>query len=198
MKFFLLFNNIVKKEKPALLFFLKLLLLLSAVKCIFFFYNYRIAGGWSLSSVKDFLQVLKWAFIYDSFSIVLINFPLLLLLMIGGKLLTSKTIKKIILLVFTVLNTVSVFLNTADIFYFRFHLQRADADLFYVLRNPFENGSFTVLLVIVASVAFCIMVGFFVYKNLNRIAAGTSAVRFYFTNALLLLFCLTVRLIYDR
>ena len=190
MKFFLLFNNIVKKEKPALLFFLKLLLLLSAVKCIFFFYNNRIAGGWSLNTVNDFLKVLKWSFIYDSFSIVLINFPLLLLLMIGGKLLISKIIKKIILLLFTILNTVAVFLNTTDIFYFRFHLQRADADLLYVLRNPFENGSFMVLLVIVASVAFCIMVGFFVYKNLNRIAAGTSAVRFYFTNALLLLFCL--------
>ncbi len=191
MKFFLLFYNIVKKEKPALLFFLKLLLLSGAVKCIFFFYNYSIAGGWSLSSVKDFFQVLKWAFIYDSFSIVLINFPLLLLLMIGGKLLTSKTIKKIILLLFTILNTVAVFLNTADIFYFRFHLQRADADLLYVLRNPFENGSFTVLLVIVASIAFCIITGTFVYKNLNRIAAAsTSSIRFYFTNALLLLFCL--------
>lgn len=191
MIFFLLFKDILKKEKPALLFLLKLLLLLAAIKCFFFFYNYSITGGWSVSTFKDFLQVLKWSFIYDLFSIVLINFPLLLLLMVGGRFLANKIVKIFSILVFTVLNTVSVFLNTVDVFYFRFHLQRADADLFYVLRNPIENGSFTVLLVIVASIMFCIITGTFIYRNLNRIvASGTSSIRFYFTNALMFLFSL--------
>ncbi|MBL0355705.1 MAG: LTA synthase family protein [Chitinophagaceae bacterium] len=189
MKFFPLLNSIAKKEKPALLFFLKLLILLCVIKSVFFFYNYSIADGWALNTTRDFFRLLLWSLLSDSFAIALINLPLFLLLLITGKFLKSKAVKILVALLFTILNTFSLFLNTTDIFYFRFHLQRADADLLYVLRNPFENSSIAVLLVVLAAISFFTIAGSFIYKNLWRIiqpAAGRA--NLYITSSLLVIF----------
>lgn len=191
MKFFLLLKGFAKKEKPALLFFLKLLILLCAIKCIFFSYNYSIADGWLLNKATDLLPVLQWSFLYDTFTIVLINLPFLLLLTVTGNLLANKKIKTFIVAFFTLINTICLFLNTMDIFYFRFHLQRADADLLYVLRNPFENGTLKVALILLAAAVFCIVSGRFIYKNLSRLSAiNATGIRYYFTCTLLILFSL--------
>jgi len=188
MKFFLLLNSTAKKENPALLFFLKLLILLCAIKSIFFYYNYSITDGWALKKESNFLQVMKWAFVYDCFVIVLINLPLLLLLLAARRLFNSPILKTFIILFFTLLNTACLFLNTTDIFYFRFHLQRADADLLYVLRNPFENATATVLLIILAMLAFCSITGRFTYKSIRQIIeTKKSTARFYFTNTVFIL-----------
>ncbi|MEP7253395.1 MAG: sulfatase-like hydrolase/transferase [Ginsengibacter sp.] len=54
-----------------------------------------------------------------------------------------------------------VLLNAVDIFYFPFKLQRADAELLYVLRNPFREVNFTyflfALLIIIAFVLLAML-----------------------------------------
>ncbi len=188
MKLFSLLPGIVAKEKPALLFFLKLLILLCGIKCIFFFYNANIADGWAISDVAGGLAVIKWSLFYDLFSVVLINLPLvLLLLLLPVRYLQKKQVYSTLVWLFTLLNTFCILLNLVDIFYFRFHLQRADADLLYVLRNPFENGTILVMGVLVALLAAGIITGLFIYRDLKRVATGIPATgRCYFTGGLLM------------
>jgi phosphoglycerol transferase MdoB-like AlkP superfamily enzyme len=144
-----------------------------------------------VSKPIDLLQVLQWSIIYDVFAVVLINLPLLLFITVGGKLLVNEKLKIFVLLFFTIINTLCLVLNVVDIFYFRFHLQRADADLLYVLRNPFENGTMTALLVLFAALAFCFVAGKFIYKNLTKLSArSTPAIRFYLSGALFMVFLL--------
>lgn len=108
--------------------------------------------------------------------------------MMTGSYLKKKIINIPVVIAFTTLYTIIIFLNTIDIFYFRFHLQRADADLLYVLRNPFLNGTLTVYLIVFAALIFCMLTARWVSKNLSRISlAAEQTNRFWFTNLLLIL-----------
>ena len=162
-------------EKTAWLFFSKLLILLSALKCVFFFYNYRVANGWSVSGNNNALELIKWSLLYDTFCIVLLYLPFLLLLVLAGTLLGKRWIKVPLLIVFCILVTLLIVLNIADIFYYRFHLQRADADLLYVLRNPFlHTGYKPILLALTIAIASgCI--AWLVYGSLDKIIAQRLA-----------------------
>ena len=87
------------------------------------------------------------------------------------------------------LNTILIFLNLIDIFYYRFHLQRADADLFFVLRNPFLNSNLNVYLVLFAAIIILLFIGRFVYKGLQKMMIPDGEVnRFPITNVLLFTF----------
>ena len=147
-------KDIAVKEKNALLFLSKLYILLCVLKCTFFLYNYHIADGWSLQSIANVLLIIKWSLLYDAVCIALINLPLFFFCLIAGKLLYNKIVQVTVTTLFTFTNTFLIFLNTIDIFYYRFHLQRADADLLYVLRNPFANGSSKIFLVALAAITF--------------------------------------------
>lgn len=181
-------QSIIKTEKPALLFLLKLLLLLAALKCIFFFYNYGLANGWQIRSLNEFVKLCGWSILYDFANIAIINLLLLLLLAFGKRLFINQLPKLIIVLVFTALNTFNLLLNTVDIFYYRFHLQRADADLLYVLRNPFENGTIKVLLILLAIVIFLLFIGRFVYKNIKKILEADANPKRYIITSTILFF----------
>jgi phosphoglycerol transferase MdoB-like AlkP superfamily enzyme len=182
-------KNTFIKEKTSLLFFSKLLILLSALKCVFFFYNSGAANGWSVADVKNAFQIIKWSVLYDFFCIAIIHLPLLIFLLVVGKLAQKKIITLPVLLIFTLADTLLIVLNLADIFYFRFHLQRADADLFYVLRNPFANGTVTVLLLVLLIVSGSIAIGWIVYTNLAKILQQVATHKsFIITTIILLLF----------
>jgi Sulfatase len=176
-------------EKPALIFLLKLLILASVLKCIFFFHNYVISGGWFIDSGNDLSLILRWSFLYDTLLLTLINLPLLLMVFVAGKHLQKKVNRIILAIVFAALNTFLVFLNAVDIFYYRFHLQRADADLMYVLRNPFTNGTINAMAIVLTIVTFCIATGWLIYKSIVKITKHVSpSNRFGFTTGILLLF----------
>ena len=189
MNFLLSLKIIATKEKPALLFLLKLLILGCVLKCIFFFYNYNISNGWSIHKPTDIWPILKWSLLYDFFSISLINAPLLFFVFITGKYLHKKIISNTLCLFFAILNSTAILLNSIDIFYFRFHRQRADADLFYVLRNPFENGTITVYLIILTIILFGVVTFWLTSKSIAAIlkiaATGNS---FKLTNSIFILF----------
>lgn len=184
-------KNLAVKEKTAGLFFSKLLILLSALKCVFFFYNYRVASGWSVQGFSNAAQIIQWSFLYDVFCCTLVNLPLFLFLLLAGKYAQKKIIRLPLLIIFALVNTFVIFLNAVDIFYFRFHLQRADADLLYVLRNPFNNGALQVMLLVVAGIVCCTFLAALMYKNLRTLIVECPASkRFKYTTALLLLFAL--------
>lgn len=189
MNFLFPLKNTASKEKPAWIFLLKLLILGSLLKCIFFFYNYRIFNGWSITDLADGWLILKWSLLYDSLIIAMVNLPLTIILFVAGKFLQYRLVNLFIKSLFTLLNTFIIFLNSIDIFYFRFHLQRADADLLYVLRNPFENSHFSVLIIIFSALLFSGFIAWYIYKNIKNITvAARQGTHFTFTNILLILF----------
>jgi phosphoglycerol transferase MdoB-like AlkP superfamily enzyme len=161
----------------------------SLLKCIFFFYNYSIFNGWSITELADGWLILKWSLLYDSLLIALVNLPLTLILFVAGKFLQYRLANLFVLSLFTLINTFIIFLNTIDIFYFRFHLQRADADLMYVLRNPFENSHFKVLIIILSALFFSGCIAWYIYKNIKKITqAARQGNHFALTNIFLILF----------
>lgn len=179
----------IGKEKTALLFLVKLLILLCCLKCVFFFYNYRISSGWSVQGIANILLLIKWSLIYDLVCIALVNLPLFIFFLVAGKLLRSRFIKVSIITIFTFINTFLLLLNTVDIFYYRFHLQRADADLLYVLRNPFVSGTLNVLLIILAIIVFSFCIAWFIYTGILKMIQSEKLVtRFLPTNILLIVF----------
>ena len=188
MNILLFLKNIAADEKPALLFFLKLLILGCLLKSIFFIYNYGIAGGWSVDAA-DVIKIAKWSLLYDAFSIAVILAPLLIILSAAGKYLRHKNGPVLPDVFFSLLFTFLFFLNSIDIFYYRFHLQRADADLLYVLRNPFINPSVKVLLLVIGAVVFSSLLFLIILywiRKLGKPRLQTN--RFWVTAILIMLF----------
>jgi phosphoglycerol transferase MdoB-like AlkP superfamily enzyme len=129
-----------QNNRPFTVFILLLLAILSALKIIFYNYNYSIlfAGSDKAGSLPDKPGMIMWSVFYDLLTVILINFPLLLLLQFSG-FVGRRIISIIILPIFILLNTSLVLLNVLDIFYYRFHFQRAGADLLFVLDHPFKQ-----------------------------------------------------------
>ena len=125
--------------KPAFTFLLKLLILLSLLKCIFFFYNLHSGQGWQVTGFSNVILLICWSGFYDIFIISILTVPLTVLFFLFKN---KSTILKIINIIFSALFSFMVLLNAIDIFYFPFKLQRADAELLYVLRNPFNEVNF--------------------------------------------------------
>ena len=179
------------KEKTAFVFLSKLLILLCALKCAFFFYNYRITNGWSLLNISDAGLIIKWSLLYDAVCIALVNLPLFFFISVAGNFLHNKYVKVFVTTLFTFLNTLLIFLNSVDIFYYRFHLQRADADMLYVLRNPFDNGTANVFLVVVGSSILLLWLSWLIFKSIFKLLETATPVNhFLLTNSLLIVFLL--------
>ena len=129
-----------QNNKPFIWFVLSLLLIHSILKIIFYNYNYSVlfTGAELTQSGFGKIKLIKWSLANDLLIILLINTTLLLLLQIG-RFVTPKITTWFILPAFVLINGFAVLLNLADIFYFRFHFQRANADLLYVLDHPFRQ-----------------------------------------------------------
>ena len=146
------------KEKKPLLLLLKLILLMGLLKVTFFFFNSGMAGGWQIHGIKEGLTVMYWSIFYDTAVVIFINLPFFLLLWLLPKKAYEKTwVSALISIVFGVMNSFALLLNIIDIFYYRFHQQRADADLFFVLRNPATAQWKTLMLAIVVLAVFILL-----------------------------------------
>lgn len=109
--------------------FLKLLILLCLVKLLFILFNPFLFN--EPHSVR-WIKTLAWGLLYDVI--------LLLLFMIPLKVLPEITRQPVTRITLAAILSFFVLLNLADAFYFRFHHQRASADLLYVLSAA--EGSF--------------------------------------------------------
>jgi len=87
-----------------------------------------------------------------------------LLALQAGRLVSAKISAWIILPLFVLLNSFAVMLNTADIFYFRFHFQRANADLLYVLNHPLKQLFHFNIFILIAFAAITAGILFIIWK----------------------------------
>lgn len=127
---------VFKSLKPLGGLILKLILLLGLIKCIFFIYNYSVGKGWQITGLQNTLKIIGWGFYYDLLLIlILLLLPVIILFFIKKK----NAVTKIISLIFSLPLAFLYSINLADVFYYPFKLQRSDAELLFVLRNPFEN-----------------------------------------------------------
>ncbi len=183
MKFKLLpFNGktVWQNNKPFIWFLLSLLLIYSVLKIIFYQYNHQLIFGNSENAVTGFKNsvLIKWSLGQDLLTILGIN-AVLLFLLTAGRLVSSKVSIWFIIPAFILINSFAVILNLADIFYFRFHFQRANADLWYVVDHPLnrlmQQGFFT-LLIFCAGIAAIILLMWVLHKKLlNAFLKGHHA-----------------------
>jgi hypothetical protein len=173
-------------KKSALNFLLKLLILLSLLKCIFFFYNYTVASGWKIESISIFFSIITWSFLYDILWIAIINVPFFLLLIVFKRFLKKSFFFNPIAILFSIANSFLILLNIIDVFYFRFHQQRADADLLYVLKNPFSNHDFIAILIGVTLIFLLVVITYFVFISYKRIRNSSSSNKPFLLTAILI------------
>lgn len=167
------------REGTALIFLLKLLILLCLVKTIFLFYNYQINNGWEIRTGEEAVNIIKWSFYYDLVCIALVTLPFFLASLLPLK---NKRIMTLVAWISICLCVFAFILNIADIFYFPFHRQRADADLLYVLRNPFANSGLSVWLIITVILLFALIFGCYLWKQYKKqVDLIISGTRFYFS-----------------
>lgn len=150
-------KTVWQDNKPFIGFLFSLLLLHSVLKIIFYQYNHQLlfSGFEETNTVADKFNLVKWSLAYDLLVLFLINSGLLLLLQ-AGRLMPVKISAWLILPVFAIINSFAVLLNILDVFYFRFHFQRANADLLYVIDHPFKQVfHFNILIILLFSIIIC-------------------------------------------
>src|SRR5436190_8383917 len=168
-------KTVWQNNKPFTWFLLSLLLIYSVLKIIFYNYNFSLlfTGDELSNSPAGTTRLIKWSLANDLLVILLINSALLLLLQ-ASRLVTPKITNWFILPAFVLLNSFAILLNLADIFYFRFHFQRANADLLYVLDHPFEQLFHQNIFIIIAFFAGIAGTLFLLWKLHKKFIASFS------------------------
>ncbi len=147
-------NSIWQNNKTVVWFILYLLLVHSVLKIIFYNYNYHLlftGDSAVLSATKKFVLV-KWALLSDLLVILVIN-TLLFLAVAASEMINTRLFRWFIIPLFVFLNSFALLLNFVDIFYYKFHFQRSNADLLYVLDHPLNRLLQQKSIVIVAAIA---------------------------------------------
>lgn len=184
-------------NKAFLYFFSGLLLIHSILKLIFYNYNYHLLfTGFEVNiSLYDKMNLVKWSLLDDILCVLIINSGLLILLQLS-RLISLPLAGWFILSLFFIINSFAILLNLADIFYFPFHFQRANADLLYVFAHPVKQlFHFPVLIiaVFIAAVAGILMLIWKLHRNLfNAFIKKKQAVLI--TSVLLL--CITLSILF--
>ncbi|HMJ48720.1 MAG TPA: LTA synthase family protein, partial [Ferruginibacter sp.] len=129
----------------------------------------NVGSGWEINDLPALLRVTGWSLTYDVMSLFLLNLPFFILLLLFQPFHLKGRVAVITAIFFTLLNTVAVLLNIADIFYYHFHLQRADADLLYVLQNPLSKTFRPHFFISILTTAFCILLAIFIYHLIKKI-----------------------------
>lgn len=136
-----------QNNKPFIWFLFSLLLIYSLLKIIFYQYNQSLLFSGAETGATEYqkLQLVKWSLAEDLLTLLGINSFLLFILTLTG-FATEKISARLapllawlIIPFFALANSFALILNLGDIFYFRFHLQRANTDLLYVLDHPLNR-----------------------------------------------------------
>ncbi len=169
-----------QNNKPFIWFLLSLLLIHSVLKIIFYKYNYTLLFGSAetITATADKLQLLKWSLAADLVTLLGINIFLFFAITLG-QIVSKKITSWLIIPIFVLINSFAVILNLVDIFYFRFHLQRANADLLYVLDHPLNRlmqQHFFIVLIFATCIIAVIWLMWLLHKNLlQSILAGNNS-----------------------
>ena len=134
-----IFTGWKKELGAAFLFLLKLLILQWIIQLFFYWYNNDIVQSGLFEQPADWTNWLYYTLLADLLVIVSVNTFFFLLISIFSFTSFRNIVFKWSNLLFILINLCCLLLNLADVFYFHFHLQRADADLLYVLSDPFNK-----------------------------------------------------------
>ncbi|MBK8520830.1 MAG: sulfatase-like hydrolase/transferase [Chitinophagaceae bacterium] len=168
-----------QNNKPFIWFLMGLLLLHSVLKIIFYQYNQPLlfAGAATGITASEKLQLVKWSLGMDTLTLLGIN-SFLLLTLTAVRFITEKisawldlALAWLVIPFFTLINSFALILNLADIFYFRFHFQRANADLLYVLDHPLNRlmqQHFMIILIFFVTLAGIIYLVFRMHIKIFR------------------------------
>lgn len=177
-----------QNNKPFIRFLLGLLLMYSVLKIIFYQYNQALlfTGPETGTSVSEKLLLIKWSLAEDMLVLSGIN-SFLLLILAAARFVTEKIsawlvlpLAWIIIPFFALVNSFALILNLADIFYFPFHFQRANMDLFYVLDHPLNRlmqQHFYIIVLFILVLAGVIYLMFRMHIKLFRAFIGGSNCR---------------------
>lgn len=161
-----------QNNKPFILFLLSLLFIHSVLKIIFYRYNHQLlfnAGETGVKATGNF-QLIKWSLGTDLVTLLAIN-SVLLFALTACQWVSKKVSAWFIIPVFVLINSFAVILNLADIFYFHFHFQRANADLLYVLDHPLNRlmqQNLFLILTVIAGIIATVWLIWFLHKKLYR------------------------------
>ncbi len=159
-----------QNNKPFVRFLLSLLLIHSVLKIIFYKYNYTLLfeSAETTADTADKLLLLKYSLANDLLTLVGINIFLLFALILR-QWFSKKITTWLIMPIFVLINSFAVILNLVDIFYFKFHFQRANADLLYVLDHPLNRlmqQHFFIVFFFAAVIIVIIWLVWFLHKKL--------------------------------
>lgn len=143
-------NNIWVNNKPFVIFILLQLLFLSIVKLIFYNYNYTLLFDEQngVNNLTTKMNLISWSLLYDIIIVSCSNFLFLLLLQ-GANIMKYQFFKTIILTLFLFANTFILLVNVVDVFYFKFHFQRLNADVGFVIDHPFKSFFHQPILIVI-------------------------------------------------
>ena len=134
-----IFTGWKKELGAAFLFLLKLLILQWIIQLFFYWYNNEIVQLAIFEKPADMANWVYYTLLSDLLVIISVNTFFFLLISIFSFTALRNVVFKWSNLLFILINLCCLLLNLADVFYFHFHLQRADADLLYVLSDPFNK-----------------------------------------------------------
>ncbi|MEO6540525.1 MAG: sulfatase-like hydrolase/transferase, partial [Ferruginibacter sp.] len=162
-------KTVWQNNKPFIWFLLSLLLIHSVLKIIFYQYNHQLlfTGVETGITANAKTGLLKWSLIQDLLTLLGIN-SLLLFALTAGRTVSPKISTWLIIPLFVLINSFALLLNLVDIFYFRFHFQRASADLLYVVDHPFNllmHQSFFIILFLIVAVTAIIYLVWILHKR---------------------------------
>ena len=188
-----------QNNKAFIWFLLSLLLIYSVLKIIFYNYNYAalFTGAELNDPALSKIKLIKWSLANDGLIILLINTALLLLLQVG-RFVTPKITAWFTLPVFVLINSFAILLNLADIFYFRFHFQRANADLLYVLDHPFKQLFHQNIFIIAAFFAAIAVTIIFIWRLHKKLSTAFSNGRHCGLVTIVLVLCIGLSVLFKN
>ncbi|MEO8568408.1 MAG: LTA synthase family protein [Ginsengibacter sp.] len=127
-------------------------------------YNIHSGQGWQIADLSTVIRLILWSALYDILIISSLAIPLTVFFFLFKN---KRSVIRIINLIFSGLFSFMVLLNITDIFYYPYKLQRADAELLYVLRNPFNEVNITYFLVGTSIIVTFLLLGLLAYKWIN-------------------------------
>ena len=110
------------------------------------------------------MRLILWSALYDILIVSSLAIPLSVLLFLFKN---KRPVVRIVSLIFSGLFSFMLLLNITDIFYFPYKLQRADAELLYVLRNPFHEVNLTYFMIAVLIIFTFLLLALLAYKWIN-------------------------------
>ncbi|MBK8609003.1 MAG: sulfatase-like hydrolase/transferase [Chitinophagaceae bacterium] len=158
-------KTIWQNNKAFFWFLLSLLLIYAVLKIIFYQYNRSLL--FPDQTDAEVFTLMRWSLAVDLLTLLGINSFLLFALTLG-RLVNPKISAWVIIPAFVLINSFSIILNLADIFYFRFHFQRANADLLYVIGHPadrLQQLNFFIIVLIVIGIAAIIYLVWLLHRK---------------------------------